>query len=85
MLSVAGTRWRPKSVVIMAPLGKKSGLRAAVGFLTILPVSPRDTAALAHARAYFPLVGLVLGALLVGLDLLLSGWLFLPEGMFIAL
>ena len=61
------------------------GFRAAVGFLTILPVSPRDAAALAHARAYFPLVGLALGALLVGLDLLLSGRLFLPEGAFVAL
>ena len=61
------------------------GFRSAFGFLTILPVSPRDPAALAYARAYFPLVGLLLGALLVGLDLLLSGWLFLPEGTFIAL
>ena len=61
------------------------GFRAALGFLTILPVSPRDPSALAHARAYFPLIGLVLGALLAGLDLLLSGRLFLPEGSFIAL
>ena len=61
------------------------GFRAAVGFLTILPVSPRDEAALAHARAYFPLVGLLLGALIAGLDLLLSGYLFLPDGTFIAL
>ena len=61
------------------------GLRAALGFLTILPVSPRDPAGLAHARAYFPLAGLVLGALLAGLDLLLSGRLFLPDGSFIAL
>ena len=61
------------------------GFRAALGFLTILPVSPHDPAGLAYARAYFPLVGLVLGGLLVGLDLLLSGWLFLPEGTFIAL
>ena len=60
------------------------GFRAAVGFLTILPVSSRDPAGLAYARGYFPLVGLVLGAVLVGLDLLLTGTLFLPEGLFIA-
>ena len=61
------------------------GFRAAAGFLTVLPVSPRDEAALAHARAYFPLVGLLLGALIAGLDLLLSGYLFLPDGTFTAL
>ena len=61
------------------------GFRAALGFLTILPVSPRDPDALPYARAYFPLVGLLLGALLAGLDLLLSGYLFLPEGMFVSL
>ena len=61
------------------------GFRAALGFLTILPVSPRGPDALSHARAYFPLVGLLLGALLAGLDLLLSGYLFLPEGMFVSL
>ena len=61
------------------------GLRAAVGFLTILPVSPRDQDGLAYARGYFPLVGLALGLLLAGLDTILSGYLFLPEGTFIAL
>ena len=61
------------------------GFRAALGFLTILPVSPRDPGALSYARAYFPLVGLLLGALLAGLDLLMSGYLFLPEGMLVSL
>ena len=59
--------------------------RAAIGFLTILPVAPRDGDGLAHARAWFPLVGLGLGALLAGLDLLLNGWLFLPQGAFVGL
>ena len=61
------------------------GFRAAVGFLTIVPVSPRDQDSLAYARGYFPLVGLGLGLLLAGLDTVLSGRLFLPEGTFIAL
>ena len=60
------------------------GFRAAVGFLTILPVSPRDQDGLAYARGYFPLVGLCLGLLLAGLDMILSGYLFRPEGTFIA-
>ena len=43
--------------------------RAALGFLTILPVAPRDPAAgLTHARAWFPAVGLLLGAVLAALD-----------------
>ena len=43
--------------------------RAALGFLTILPVAPRDPAAgLERARAWFPAVGLLLGAMLVALD-----------------
>ena len=43
--------------------------RAALGFLTILPVAPRDPAAgLALARAWFPAVGLLLGAALAALD-----------------
>ena len=43
--------------------------RAALGFLTILPVAPRDPAAgLARARAWFPAVGLLLGAVLAALD-----------------
>lgn len=61
------------------------GFRAAVGFLTILPVSPRDPDSLAYARWYFPLVGLLLGALIAGLDLLLLRQLhILPEDMFVA-
>jgi adenosylcobinamide-GDP ribazoletransferase len=49
-----------------------NSLRLALGFMTILPVAPRDTPMqLASARAYFPMVGLVLGLILVGLDLLL--------------
>ena len=39
-----------------------ASFRAAIGFLTILPVSPRDAAgALARAPAWFPAVGLLLG------------------------
>ena len=44
-----------------------SGPRAAVGFLTILPVSAKRAPTGAD-RAWFPLVGLLLGAVLVGLD-----------------
>ena len=43
-------------------------LRAAFGFLTILPVAPRDATRMGRARAYFPIVGLALGATLAGLD-----------------
>lgn len=44
-------------------------LRAAVSFLTVLPVAPRETPReMAPARAYFPLVGLAIGGLLAGLD-----------------
>ena len=52
-----------------------SGLRAAVAFLTILPVGAGGaggTRSLAVARAWFPAVGLLLGALLAGFDLLLG-------------
>ena len=49
------------------------GLRSAIAFLTILPVGPRNLAKnLAAARAWFPLVGLLLGSLLAGADLLLQ-------------
>ncbi|MDE2967352.1 MAG: adenosylcobinamide-GDP ribazoletransferase [Chloroflexota bacterium] len=41
--------------------------RAAIGFLTILPMSA-NRAPTGADRAWFPLVGLVLGACLVGLD-----------------
>ena len=43
-------------------------LRAAFGFLTILPVAPRNAIEMGRARAYFPIVGLALGAALAGLD-----------------
>ena len=61
-----------------------SGLRAALAFLTILPVGAGDEAgrgegALAAARAWFPAVGLLLGAALAVLDLLL-GLAGLPTG-----
>ena len=45
-----------------------NSLRLAVSFLTILPAAPRDAAHMGAARAYFPLVGLVLGGILAGLD-----------------
>ena len=52
--------------------------RAAIGFLTILPVSPPDAAgALARAHAWFPAVGLLLGGMLAFLDLALRA-LHLP-------
>lgn len=53
------------------------GLRLAFGFLTILPVTSSGEAPTASSRAWFPFVGLALGALLVGLDALLR--LGLPE------
>lgn len=47
-----------------------NSFRAALSFLTILPVGPRSASQpLGPARAYFPLVGLVLGAALGGIDL----------------
>ena len=50
-----------------------NGLRSAVGFLTILPLAPpRASDAMASARGWFPLVGLLLGAVLVGIDLLFT-------------
>ena len=55
-----------------------SGLRAALAFLTILPVGSGWGAAvggkgsLAAARAWFPAVGLLLGAALAGLDALFA-------------
>lgn len=57
-----------------------NGLRSAVGFLTILPVAPRDTGGLAAARGWFPVVGLLLGGVLTALDLLMhSGYPILNE------
>ena len=43
-------------------------LRLAIGFLTVLPVSPGAADRMGPARAFFPLVGLGLGGLLAGLD-----------------
>ena len=43
-------------------------LRTAFGFLTILPVAPRDATGMGRARAYFPIVGVALGAALAGID-----------------
>jgi adenosylcobinamide-GDP ribazoletransferase len=46
-----------------------NGLRLAVSFLTILPVAPRTaTPQMTAARGYFPLVGLLLGGAMVGID-----------------
>ena len=48
------------------------GLRSAIGFLTILPVAPRKSAeGLSAAGVWFPAVGLLLGAMLGTIDLLL--------------
>jgi len=47
-------------------------MRAALGFLTILPVAPRDAGGLASARGWFPVVGLLLGLVLAGVDLLMQ-------------
>ncbi len=47
-------------------------MRAALGFLTILPVAPRDAGGLASARGWFPAVGLLLGLTLACLDLLMQ-------------
>lgn len=46
-----------------------NGLRLAIGFLTVLPLAPGGRARMGPARAYFPLVGLALGGILAGLDL----------------
>ena len=48
-----------------------NGLRSALGFLTILPVAPREAGGLATARGWFPVVGLLLGVVLAGADLLM--------------
>lgn len=50
-----------------------NGLRSAVGFLTILPLAPRRASdGMVSARGWFPMVGLLLGAALVGIDLLFT-------------
>ena len=43
-------------------------LRLAIGFLTVLPLAPGGAAQMGPARAYFPLIGLALGAILALLD-----------------
>ena len=53
-----------------------TGLRFAISFLTIFPVASKDSeAGVASSRAYFPLVGLLLGAIIAGLDLLIDSLL----------
>ena len=47
-------------------------MRAALGFLTILPVAPKDAGGLASARGWFPAVGLLLGLVLACMDLLMQ-------------
>ena len=53
------------------------GFLTATAFLTALPVGPHQ-GDLAASRAYFPLVGLLLGGLIAGLDVLLRVALPLP-------
>jgi len=56
------------------------GLLAALQFLTILPVRRNFTAAqIGSATVFFPIVGVILGAILVGLNYLLS--LILPSSL----
>lgn len=57
--------------------GPLVGMRAALGFLTILPVAPTSASSvgaggLASARGWFPVVGLLLGLALACLDLLMQ-------------
>ena len=48
-----------------------NGLRSAIGFLTILPLAPSGApGSLVSARGWFPLVGLLLGLILAGVDIL---------------
>ncbi len=49
-----------------------NGLRAALTFLTILPAGAGGTRPLAAAPAWFPAVGLLLGAMIAALHLLLA-------------
>ncbi len=49
------------------------GLRSAIGFLTILPVAPGvDRSDFVSARAWFPVVGLLLGAILGATELAMN-------------
>ena len=63
------------------------GLRSAIGFLTILPFAPSGgNGSMSSARGWFPLVGLLVGVILVALELLLlflfglpkAGWGYAP-------
>ncbi len=54
-----------------------NGIQLAFSFLTILPIAPANEMRMSSARAWFPLVGLALGAALTGFDLLLR--LSLPD------
>ena len=48
-----------------------TGLRAAIGFLTIFPAARRSPAAdLSRAPSWFPVVGLLLGVIVAGVDVL---------------
>lgn len=47
-----------------------NGFRSALGFLTILPVAPKDAGSLSSARGWFPLAGLLLGLVVAFVDLL---------------
>ena len=48
-----------------------NGLRSAIGFLTILPLAPsRSNGSMASGKGWFPLVGLLLGVVLVGVEFL---------------
>ncbi len=59
-----------------------TGLRAALGFLTILPGAPRDrSGGLLKAPVWFPVVGLILGVIVAALDWLAHvGYLILQTG-----
>ena len=57
------------------------GLLSAISFMTILPVAPRHASpGLVSARAWFPVVGLILGGILAATDLLLkTGYDFIAQ------
>ena len=48
-----------------------TGLRSAIGFLTVLPVRAPGRTGLASARVWFPVVGLLVGLVLAGIDQLM--------------
>ena len=48
-----------------------TGLRSAIGFLTVLPVGSPGRAGLAPARVWFPVVGLLAGLVLAAMDQLM--------------